>query len=341
MIEPMTHNLDNGNGRGKVMVEDVLVEAQSPSMRTIEHLVRHIADSSVPVLLLGEPGTGKKTLALRIHSSRPRRGAFREIRCGSDPAENFASLLVENLAAAAGGTVYVNEICGLNLTNQAELLVAFWGPPLGGNGSNGSHKKPLGAPEDVRLICSTARSPEEVLQSGRLHEELYFRISGVCLRVPPLRHRREDIPSLAEFLLQRSAERSGTPVPQLDAESQRRLVEYAWPGNVRELESVCRQLCHLGNDAATLRLFLENLTQKPAPIPSNGDGDGMSLKQAGRAASWQAERELILKTLERTRWNRKRAAVELRISYKALLYKLKMISQEESLRVGFAQRTEV
>jgi DNA-binding NtrC family response regulator len=160
---------------------------------------------------------------------------------------------------------------------------------------------------------------------------LYYRINGVCLRLPPLRHRREDVPVLVDYFLSKHAAAFGRPKPVISPAGFSALTDYHWPGNVRELENVVRKLVALGDERAAL----EDLRLAAQHNGGNGgaaaasNGDSLSLKDAARAASRQAERELILKVLGRTRWNRKRAAQELQISYKALLYKLKQIGLDD------------
>ena len=163
------------------------------------------------------------------------------------------------------------------------------------------------------------------MRAGRFREELYFRLNGVCLRLPPLRHRREDIPLLAEFFLARYAALFGRPQPVLSAQELRVLQEYDWPGNIRELENAMKKAVVLGGEV----FQIVEAAAAPEPAPA-AETPTLSLKDAARAASRRAERDLILKALARTRWNRKRAAMELRISYKALLYKLKQIGPEEA-----------
>jgi DNA-binding NtrC family response regulator len=175
-----------------------------------------------------------------------------------------------------------------------------------------------------RLISATCRDLEKEVRAGRFLEDLSYRLSGICLRLPPLRHRREDIPALAEFFMEKYALRLGNPRPQLSPGGLRVLAEYGWPGNLRELEDAMKKIVALGAEE-TILADLGQGNGRARNGNGNGHGEKLSLKQAGRAASRQAERELILKVLTRTHWNRKRAAQELQISYKALLYKMKQI----------------
>ncbi len=147
----------------------------------------------------------------------------------------------------------------------------------------------------------------------------------MCLRLPPLRHRREDIPFLMGHFLRKYARDFRRTVPDLSAETLRLFLDYAWPGNLRELEDAARVLVAMGDEHVALGGLRALLSRSE----SNGaGGTAKSLKAASRAASREAEKELILEALARTRWNRRRAAEELQISYKALLYKLKQIGFE-------------
>jgi len=147
----------------------------------------------------------------------------------------------------------------------------------------------------------------------------------VCLRIPPLRQRKEDIAHLLTFFLQRYSEAYHRPVPVLSPATHKLFVEHSWPGNLPELEAAVRAIVAVGNESVAMGGLRSLLTRGD----NRSNGEKTSLKEASRAASREAERELILKVLTRTRWNRRRAAQELQISYKALLYKLKQIGYGE------------
>ena len=175
------------------------------------------------------------------------------------------------------------------------------------------------------------------MQSGSFREELYYRINGVQLRLPPLRNRKEDIPGMLDFFLMKYASLFGRPTPRLSTPTMELLLHHAWPGNIRELENFARKMVALGNEQlATHDLTAGDVPKHsdPVPIPAKLSGieypPGQSLKKAAREASRHAERAMILNQLERTRWNRKRTARELQISYKALLYKLKQLGLDGS-----------
>jgi two-component system response regulator AtoC len=293
--------------------EKRFLEGLSPSMRAVEAVIVELAQSKVPVLLLAEAGAGKRTIARRIHeTSGWKAEEFRIIGC--------AGLTPERLGSSNGkalfnpGTVFLEEIGDLSSACQLKLLDLL--PQVEGN-----RKQPV----HTRLICGSARDLEVEVRSGRFREDLYYRINGVCLRLPPLRQRREDIPLLVNFFLTEYAQDFRRPMPVLSAQTQRLFHDYAWPGNIRELEDAAKAIVALGDESVAMGGLRAMLTKSGY----SSSGEQVSLKQAARAASREAEKELILRVLTRTRWNRRRAALELQISYKALLYKLKQIGYGE------------
>lgn len=287
-----------------------LLEAVSPSMRAVEGVIRELAHSSVPVLLLGERGTGKKAIAQRIHQSSGGASGTLIVRdCRAVSTDVFA---VDGFPA--GATLYLEEIGDLNAENQKRLLGA-----LSYQGSNGS------ARNKARVICGSSHDLEACVREGAFREDLYYLLSGVCLRIPPLRQRKEDVPHLTAFFLERHAQVFRRSAPVLSPATQKLFSEYSWPGNLKELESAARTIVAVGDESVAMA-GLRSLLLRPT---GQGNGEKTSLKEAARAASREAEKELILKVLTRTRWNRRRAAEELQISYKALLYKLKQIGYGE------------
>jgi two-component system response regulator AtoC len=215
------------------------------------------------------------------------------------------------------GTVFFDEISELDASFQRRVLQLI----PDGNGLGDA------SPFATRIICCTARDLESEVRGGRFRGELYYRLNGVCLRLPPLRRLKEDIPALAQFFVTkytRLFHRAETP---LSEKTIGKLIAHAWPGNVRELENVIKKIVALEDEEiATCDLSDRPFTSESTTRVSVA----CSLKAAARAASQQAERELILQALTRTHWNRKKAAEALQISYKALLYKLKQIELPDS-----------
>lgn len=292
-----------------------LAPCVSPAIRALESMMAELVAIELPVLLLGETGTGKEVVAEKIHGlSNRREGPFIKLRCSSLGPEDLNQLRKAGSDGYAleRSTIFLDEISDLNSASQARLLETF-------TGSNGEPERfQLGAP----VISSTCQNLEGAVQSGRFRGDLYYRLGGVCLRLPPLRERKEDILPLANFFLDRYSVGFKRPRPELSAATAGWIRDYYWPGNIRELENTMKRLVALGDEGLALTGFG---VDREARIAQAGDGENYSLKQAARSASRQAEKELIMKALSRNRWNRKRAAEELRISYKALLYKLKQI----------------
>lgn len=304
----------------QMLENHVYLLAVSSAMRAVEQVIADIAPTDIPVLLVGESGTGKDVVGLHIHRlSLRRQNPFHKVICSSlTPEALFPSDGNSHVQPSRGGTLFLDEVSDLSPAAQALLLQALSAGEL-------STGEGLGE----RLVCATSRNLEEQMRAGRFREELYFRINGVCLRLPPLRHRQEDLSGLAEYFLSKYAAQFERPLPSLSTRALGRLHEHSWPGNIRELENSMKKLVVLGDE----RMAVADLGTAAEDAQPQGNGSGsISLKDAARAASRQAERELILKVLARTRWNRKRAALELKISYKALLYKLKQIGLEDLAR---------
>jgi two-component system, NtrC family, response regulator AtoC len=297
----------------------------SDTIRTIEGMVAEIAPTNLPVLLVGESGTGKEIFANRIHQlSRQSERPLARISCASMKSATFSSELGFDSRQKRDhdrnepGTVFLDEIGELDAACQRDLLCAL---PDGG-------AMPGRGILNARLISTTSRNMDEEMRAGRFRHELYYRISCVCLRLPPLRERKEDIPALADFFLTKHAAELSRPRTSLRSETLQSFLDYPWPGNIRELENVVKEIVALGDESlavAELGIMTSGRKRKPIlPLQS------YSLKAAARAASREAERELIMQALTRTRWNRKRAAQELQISYKSLLCKLKQIGFQDS-----------
>lgn len=283
------------------------LDAVNPTMKGMEAVIKELAHNSVPVLLIGEPGTGKRTIAKRIHNGSIQLGSeFRILSCsGLSSSSMKANLQLE------ATTLYLDEVGDLSSESQQCLMEAL---SMANDGERG-----------LRVIGGSARALERDVRNGSFREDLYYRLSGVCLRIPPLRQRKEDIPGLTSFFLARYSEVFHRAAPQLSAPNRQLFVDYSWPGNLRELEAAARAIVAVGDESVAMGGLRSMLVRSD----NAANGTRVSLKEVARAASREAEKELILKALTRTRWNRRRAAQELQISYKALLYKLKQIGYGE------------
>src|ERR1700736_45674 len=289
------------NGSSRIWIESI-----SAGMRTVEAMIRELSQNDVPMLVVAGHGSGKAAVAARIHSLSRRAAEPFHVDQGQEATE-------EILAARDGqsGTVYLQEVGDLTAAAQKELFRQI--------GLSGAEQRRV-----PRYICGTSRELEPEVKAGRFREDLYYGISGVCLRLPPLRQRKEDIRVLRDWFLSAAARDFCRTVPLLSPETQNFFLEYNWPGNIRELKDAARAIVALGDET----LAMGGLRSLLRRVDRYG-GEKISLKDAARAASREAEREIILQVLTRTRWNRRRAAQELQISYKALLYKLKQIGYQE------------
>lgn len=284
-------------------------------MRALDAAVCNIARTDIAVLLVGESGSGKEVYARLIHRLWEGTGApLKKINCATLDAGRLRAEVQEYFSGSAGqgvGTLFLDGVEELDLTSQRMLLSLL----------------PDGEPETggrkMRVMSATSVELEKWTESGRFRRELYFRLNGARLRLPPLRERKEDIPALVKYFLTKYAG-AGKQRPALSEETLGQLKAHNWPGNIRELENLAKKMVAFSDAQAALS-DLQALP--PAAVKLNGceEPRASSLKVAARAASRRTERELILKALERTHWNRKRAAQELQISYKSLLYKIKQI----------------
>jgi two-component system response regulator AtoC len=262
-----------------------------------------IAESDCPVLILGEHGAGKRSMAAQIHALSSRsRGAFREMGCKEAGAAALTAAL------ATHGTIYLYDVTDLSIALQECIVDAY------------SRSEPAPA---CRLLCGSSREPAEEVKLRRMREDFYYLVSAVTLRIPPLRCRKAEILSMAEELLTQYSRQFDRPKPVLSKESIEHLMEYNWPENLSELQTVLKTFVAIGDQAISLAAIKAATSGR-----SNGDHRRLLLKEATRASSIQIERQLITEVLVSTGGNRKRAAAELGISYKALLYKLKQMETD-------------
>jgi DNA-binding NtrC family response regulator len=303
-------------------VNPKFVSGQSAAIQGLNTIVGEIAGTNVPVLLVGESGTGKEVYAHLIHRlSRQCHKPLAKLSCRAlEPGEFLAKLKscldVEGEDTAEGArTLFLDGIDELELACQKTLLSML----PDGDQENNSY-------DQVRLITSASRNLEKEVEGGRFRRELFFRINGVCLRLPPLRERKEDIRLFLEYFLVKHAAENHREIPNLSTEELELLSTHDWPGNIRELENFARRISLFSHTQEAIE-ELHRMPKSTSTFPE--DPSRFSLKTAARTALRQAERDLIREALERTHWNRKRAAQQLNISYKCLLYKIKQTGLEE------------
>ncbi len=311
----------------------------NPRMSRIRDIARHVADTDVPVLILGESGVGKEVLArfIHTHSQRSER-PFVKVNCAALPHDLLESELFGyergaftgamnekpgKFELAHTGTLLLDEIGEMSPHLQAKLLHVLQDQEytrLGG-------KRTIRV--DARVLASTNIILEEAVANGKFREDLYFRLNVIRVDLPPLRERREDIPILCNYFMSKYRERYKSTVDEISPQLLDAFVRFDWPGNIRQLENAVKRYLILPD----IEMTMAELKDSSLPttggaaehivVPMRPKEDKMSLKDVGSRAAEQAERELVLRVLEETSWNRKQAARRLNICYKALLNKLK------------------
>jgi two-component system, NtrC family, response regulator AtoC len=311
-----------------------LIFGRSEKMKEVHKVIDQVANTDITVLVRGESGTGKELVAREICARSSRRNKpFIKVNCAAIPSELLESELFGfekgsftgaisrkpgKFEFANNGTIFLDEISEMHPSLQAKLLHVLQDNEFSRLGGD------EGVSVDVRVITVTNRHIEKELQNGNFREDLYYRINVVSIHLPPLRERRQDIPELCEYFLQKySLVFDKEPLP-LSSTTMNFFLSYEWPGNVRELENVVKKIVVLENQESALRDL--GMSQVFAPDKTTSESSvtaRISLKRVGKLAAQEAEKQVILGTLLETRWNRKKAAQLLDISYKALLYKIK------------------
>jgi DNA-binding NtrC family response regulator len=312
---------------------------QSPAMRPVLEKVQRVAQSSATVLITGESGTGKELIARAIHSASPRAGEpMLCVNCAAlSPTLLESELFGHEKGAftgadrmrkgrfelADGGTLLLDEVSEIAPALQAKLLRVLQEREYERVGSSVTRRV------DVRVIATTNRNLRDWAAKARFREDLYYRLSVLPIEVPALRDRREDIALLMDHFIGRCAAREGRERPRFAPDALKLLQEYTWPGNVRELENLCERVCVLegGKDvgAAAIAPFL-NGPLKVATAAAQG------LQYRDGNILGDAERDLILRTLERFNGHREKTARALGIGLRTLGLKLKKWREEGSFQ---------
>ncbi len=325
------------------MPEETPLLGEAAVMRQVRHLVARVAGCEAPVLLRGESGTGKEVAARMIHRLSPRATEpFLRLNCAAIPSELLESELfgyeagaftgaarrkLGKFEMAAGGTLLLDEISEMHASLQAKMLHILQDGEFSRLGAE--HSQRAGA----RVLAASNIALEPAVAEARFRADLFYRLNVVAIRLPPLRERSEDIPLLGEYFLRKYGADQGWV--GLGGELRAGLQGHFWPGNVRELENVIRRLVILGDEGQALEELRygreasgSGAARAEAKAAAGSWGGETSLVEIGKRAAWEAERAAILAALEQTRWNRRQAARMLRISYKALHNKLRLIKRE-------------
>ncbi|MCS4509678.1 sigma-54-dependent transcriptional regulator [Xylophilus ampelinus] len=318
----------------------------SPAMAGVKQRVVKVARSMAPVLVRGESGTGKELISQALHACSHRAdGPFVAVNCGAIPenlleAEFFGarkgsytgSLQDRDgyFQAAHGGTLFLDEIGDLPLAMQSKLLRAIQERSV----------RPIGAtqeePVDVRIVSATHRDLSTDVRDGRFRQDLFYRLNVIEIAIPPLRERREDLPALCAALLSRIAQESGLPVPALSPAALAQLQRHPLAGNVRELENLLHRAVAL-SDGDTLQIDAEHGApgmQQPAappePVPvvvaDGGPAEPPPLPHDLQAYLDAREREILVRALHQTGFNRTATAANLGISLRQIRYRIARLS---------------
>jgi DNA-binding NtrC family response regulator len=314
---------------------------RGPALAEVRALIDQVAETDVTVLIQGESGTGKEVVARALHAASQRRiGPFVKVNCAALPGELLESELfgyergaftgaaarkAGKFEAAEGGTLFLDEIAEMSPLAQAKLLHVLQDATFARLGGN--HEIRV----DVRVIAATHRGLEEMVARRAFREDLFFRLNVVSIRVPPLRERRDEVPALVEHFLTRFSARYGRPAQRPSAKLWALLARHPFPGNVRELENLVKRIVVLGSEEPIVRSLVSNERAQVRrarrfesllrEVEENA-GD-VPLREVGRRAAMEAEREAIEQALTLTHWNRKHAARVLGVSYKTLLQKIR------------------
>ncbi len=338
--DTLKDELDNASFAGIV--------AQSEPMRRILRTVKTVAASNIPVLITGESGTGKELIAAAVHrNSRRASGRYVAFNCAGQSETLLEDALFGHVRGAFtgadkersgvfeyadGGTLFLDEIGDMPMTMQAKLLRVLESGEVIRLGSNEARHT------DVRFVSATNRDLKAMCSAGTFREDLYFRIKGTHVHIPALRERREDIPALVNFAVDRfAAEMARSPaemvVPSVTDAAMMRLTAYGWPGNVRQLLNVVQNMvvmC-LGEERAHGQAAVLDLRHIPEDVRSDSAADEMDAAPSSDASGAslagtsleQIEKRAIRETLRLTAGNREQAAKLLGIGERTLYRKLK------------------
>ncbi|MBI4124661.1 MAG: sigma-54-dependent Fis family transcriptional regulator, partial [Deltaproteobacteria bacterium] len=276
--------------------------SSSPGMQTVSQIIRNACDTPATVLLTGESGTGKELAAKALHRlSRRASRHFVDINCGAIPRELLENELFGHergaytgadrryigcCERANGGTLFLDEISEMDLALQVKLLRFLQERSFSRVGGN----EPI--PVDVRIIAATNKDLEKCVEQGSFRDDLFYRLNVVNIAIPPLRERREDIPLLAKYFLEKFSHKNEKPFLEFTREAMEALLEYDWPGNVRELENAIERAVVLHHDTKVKRQYL------PAPFQGNRKG-GAGGAAVAMPASQAGARVLPLNMVER------------------------------------------
>jgi two-component system response regulator AtoC len=335
-----------GDGSSDEVVDENADQArnavwQSAPMMKIREVIEQISDTNVTVLIQGESGVGKEIVARAIHEMSTRAdGPFVKVNCAALPEDLLESELFGyekgaftgatsrkfgKFEVASGGTIFLDEIGEMSPGLQAKLLQVLQDSQFARLGGNRE------VTVDVRVVCATHQPLLDMVAENTFREDLYFRLNVVNIQIPPLRERRDEIEVFVETFMRRYSAEYRKPARIASERMMNAFARYAFPGNVRELENMVKRIVVLGSEESILadlarreagqrgrrgafEALLEEIEETAGDVP---------LREVGRRASLEVEREAIEVVLHQTGWNRKQAAKLLGVSYKTLLQKIR------------------
>ena len=308
-----------------------VIIGRSQGINDVYRLIDNLKDSCATVLIQGESGTGKELVAQTIHQTSSRRNhPFVAVNCGAIPANLIESELFGHergafttamyqrkgkFEIAREGTLFLDEIGELDRELQVKLLRVLQEKEFQRVGGNRSHKT------DVRIIAATSRNLKKAVQDGHFRDDLFYRLNVVPILIPPLRERQEDIPILLDHFFKKLAKEMGRPAPLLVAEVKKPLLDYAYPGNVRELTNIVERLVVICSNG---KINYHDLPEEVREEVVKAQGSTRLLKELPNSGVplQELEKELILKTLKMTSWNKAAAARMLGMTRRLLYLRL-------------------
>ena len=339
--EPGAESAESGRGRHarehfEEVENDIFFLAASPAMQKIRTQVAQVARVDIPVLLLGESGAGKEVLARLIHKlSRRTNKSLMKVNCAALPHDLLESELFGYESGAFTGatrskpgmlelchqgTIFLDEIGEMTPVLQAKLLHVLQDGRFSRLGSRSS------ITSDFRVLAATNIDVKGAISAKTFREDLYYRLNAFTVNIPPLRERREEIPILLRYFMRQFSERYRCEPADCSAELVRACLRYSWPGNLRELGNFVKRHMVLQDEALAIAELEDQAGAAAAREFDTGDDlvrPGEGLKSLVQTLKERAEPRIIERVLIATKWNCKIAAMQLKISYKALLYKMK------------------
>src|SRR5215472_604677 len=320
-----------GQELANVLPPEEVLFGRSEAMKEVRKRATKIAATNIPVLLCGPKGSGKEVLARWIHNhSGVASGQFVKVNCAAIPGTLLESELFGfekgaftgahatkpgRVELAHNGTLFLDGIADLDLASQSKLLQFLQDGRFSRIGDEQERSV------ETRLICATDKDLVDEIATGKFRADLYYRINVVCLKLPSLRERREDIPQMAEHFLTRCQQQFQIEAQPLTMETLHYMQCMEWPGNIRELSNGIARHVLIGPEA-TITEANTRAANSPPPSPLNSK-EIVPLKSLCKEAIRASEKNIILAALRANHWNRRKAAQELKISYRLLIYKIR------------------